>query len=322
MLGALVHSFWKTGPNVQTTDVNDAAFISERNNMGSSFSVTSMAMFDGYKLIDIKNLLNSQASNKQQLYLCNTGNKDTIVPESFNFREEFPDCARPIYSQGNCSSSYAIATVSAITDRWCKNNQLNYPILSPQGPLACDKAINKQCKGGYVSRTLDYAKIYGLVEEKCITYSSEPSTPEECQAATATCDKHKIDDYCVSKELETIKQEIFNHGPVITVIPVYRDFLIYEKGLYQVYPRNQKFSTGQALKIIGWDVRDGQTCWLVENSWGEDWGENGIAYIFIIIFIDVFWLTRMSYKSKNSLLLPSSTPRLSKEKRSINKRLM
>lgn len=87
MLGALVHSFWKTGPNVQTTDVNDASFISERNGAGSSFSVKSMDLFDGYKLIDVKNLLNSQASNKQQLYLCNTGNKDTIVPESFNFRE-------------------------------------------------------------------------------------------------------------------------------------------------------------------------------------------------------------------------------------------
>jgi len=28
----------------------------------------------------VKNVLNAQTSNKQQLYLCNTGNKDTIVP--------------------------------------------------------------------------------------------------------------------------------------------------------------------------------------------------------------------------------------------------
>lgn len=31
--------------------------------------------------------------------------------------------------------------------------------------------------------------------------------------------------------------------------------------------------------MIGWDVRDGKNCWLVENSWGEDWGENGIGCI-------------------------------------------
>jgi C1A family cysteine protease len=31
------------------------------------------------------------------------------------------------------------------------------------------------------------------------------------------------------------------------------------------------------VKIIGWDVKEGKNCWLIENSWGEDWGENGIA---------------------------------------------
>jgi hypothetical protein len=87
MLGALIHSFWKSGPNVQTTDVNDDSYISERNGMGASFEVGRTSMFDGYKLFDVKNLLNAQASNKQQLYLCNTGNKDTIVPETYNFRE-------------------------------------------------------------------------------------------------------------------------------------------------------------------------------------------------------------------------------------------
>lgn len=83
---------------------------------------------------------------------------------------------------------------------------MKYPVLSAQGPLECDKAINKQCKGGYVSRTLDYAKIYGLVEESCIAFNNQPGTVEECQTKTANCEKHKIDDYCVSKELETIKQ--------------------------------------------------------------------------------------------------------------------
>jgi hypothetical protein len=32
----------------------------------------------------------------------------------------------------------------------------------------------------------------------------------------------------VAKDEENIKQEIFNYGPVIAVIPVYRDFLIYK----------------------------------------------------------------------------------------------
>ncbi len=165
-------TLWKSGPNIQTTDVNDASYIAELNGKGISFKVGPVSLFNDYKLIDAKYLINNQASNKQQLFKCSTGNKDTIVPESFNFREAFPKCAREIVSQGNCSSSYTLAAVSAITDRWCKNSELNYPILSAQGPLACDKSINNNCRGGFVSRTLDFAKLYGLVEESCYAYNS------------------------------------------------------------------------------------------------------------------------------------------------------
>lgn len=45
MLSAFVHSFWKSGPNVQTTDVNDEDYISERNSMGSSFEVGKVELF-------------------------------------------------------------------------------------------------------------------------------------------------------------------------------------------------------------------------------------------------------------------------------------
>lgn len=45
MLGALAHSFWKSGPNVQTTDVNDESYISERNSLGSSFEVGKVSLF-------------------------------------------------------------------------------------------------------------------------------------------------------------------------------------------------------------------------------------------------------------------------------------
>ena len=146
MVISLMNSFWKSGPNVNTTLVNDPDFIQERNSAGLTFSVGEVKMFDNYKLVDAKFLINNQASNKKQLYRCSTGNKETIVPESYNFRKEHEKCARPIMTQGNCSSSYSIAAVGVINDRWCRLNENEHPILSPQGPLACDKVINKNCK--------------------------------------------------------------------------------------------------------------------------------------------------------------------------------
>lgn len=58
--------------------------------MKSTFTVGEVKMFDEYKLADAKKLINNQASNKKQLYKCNTGNKETVIPETYNFKIEYP----------------------------------------------------------------------------------------------------------------------------------------------------------------------------------------------------------------------------------------
>jgi cathepsin B len=120
---ALINSFWKSGPDVYTTDVNDPDFIAKINGQELSFKVGAASMFEGYKLVDAKKTINVQASNKQQLYKCNTQGKDTIIPDTYNFRTQYPQCAKPIYTQGNCSSSYSIAAATAISDRLCKQSE-------------------------------------------------------------------------------------------------------------------------------------------------------------------------------------------------------
>lgn len=184
MVWFMISTFWRSGPNVNTTLVNDADYIAQRNSEGTTFTVGTVSLFEDYKLVDAKFLINNQISNKKQLFYCGKGNKEMALPDSYNFLEEFKNCARKVESQGNCSSSYTIAPISVINDRWCRLSAADHPVLSPQGPLACDKVINKGCKEGFVSRTLDYAKIYGLVEESCYPYSSKVESSEKCQIKT------------------------------------------------------------------------------------------------------------------------------------------
>ena len=130
-----------------------------------------------------------------------------------------------------------------------------------------------------------------------------------------------IGDYCVSSESEKIKKEIANYGPVIVTIPIYRDFLVYSSGLYQVYPKNQRFSAEHAVKIIGWDVIEGQNCWIIENSWGEEWGQNGTAYF--IHYLDALLLILKNSMLKDLPLLSHSImKRLSKSKEKRKSSLM
>lgn len=75
VLIAVVNSLWKSGPDVYTTDVNDADYINKLNSESRTFKVGSVKMFEGYKLIDAKKVVNAQPSNKESLYKCNPGNK-------------------------------------------------------------------------------------------------------------------------------------------------------------------------------------------------------------------------------------------------------
>lgn len=61
---------------------------------------------------------------------------------------------------------------------------------------------------------------------------------------------------------------------------VYTDFLTYKDGIYHRTEDAFRFNGQQIVKIVGWDKQgDGQEFWLVENSWGEDWGENGYVRV-------------------------------------------
>ena len=57
---------------------------------------------------------------------------------------------------------------------------------------------------------------------------------------------------------------------------VYTDFLTYKSGVYHRTEDAFKFNGQLIVKILGWEKSEsGQSYWIVENTWGEDWGENG-----------------------------------------------
>ena len=74
-----------------------------------------------------------------------------------------------------------------------------------------------------------------------------------------------------------IQQEIQKFGPVETAITVYQDFMNYKSGVYQhIYG---DLIGGLAIKCIGWGTERGVDYWLMANSWGKNWGENGFFKI-------------------------------------------
>lgn len=82
----------------------------------------------------------------------------------------------------------------------------------------------------------------------------------------------KISDWgWVDMDVESIKTALINHGPLAICISVWEDFFNYKEGVYR-HEWGER-AGGHVVTIVGYD--DNDNCWIVKNSWGIKWGEDG-----------------------------------------------
>ncbi|MDG6228863.1 MAG: C1 family peptidase [Candidatus Thermoplasmatota archaeon] len=75
----------------------------------------------------------------------------------------------------------------------------------------------------------------------------------------------------VERTNEAIKQALIDHGPLAACFYLCKDFQYYKGGVYK--HRWGEINNGHVMTIFGYD--DENQCWIIKNSAGDDWGENG-----------------------------------------------
>jgi cathepsin B len=260
-------------------DVNEETFIKKVNKDGRPYQVGPNSFFNGWTLYDVKQILKNGFTKKKSVPRCPPTSNE-LQMEKYLFSDKYPNCVRPVQNQGNCSSSFAFAIAGVYTDRFCVANEGTKTFTaSPQHALACDKVGSKGCLGGYLVGSLDLGRVAGFVNDECLPYN--PSAADTCDAKSLkSCKRSFVTDYCVAEGVNEIKNQISSGGPVAALVQVTREFLIYKGGVYDETLSDYKLDGLQAVKIVGWDEdTNGQEYWIIENSWGSDWGENGFAKI-------------------------------------------
>jgi len=76
----------------------------------------------------------------------------------------------------------------------------------------------------------------------------------------------------VSHDEESIKQALIEYGPLTICIFVYDDMYQYKSGVYRKTAESIRVG-GHLVALVGYD--DITQSWLVKNSWGTGWGDNG-----------------------------------------------
>jgi C1A family cysteine protease len=235
-------------------------------------------------LDDAKYLMQSYLSDDyKEIYFCDSREaKTTIIPENYNFRVSFDVCAAPIVQQGSCSGGYALAMASMISDRLCLVAG-TYNQISAQQAISCETDISEGCARGYSQRTFDFYSKGSMVNETCMPYAHGEviNCTQRCNSTIPTAEA-RLRRVCGVDSQEQIKREIYMNGPVIASLEIHSDFLTYKSGIYFPDSATYVYAGSHIVKVIGWGVENGHKYWLIENSWGADWGERGLAKIGII----------------------------------------
>lgn len=201
------------------------------------------------------------------------------IPDSFDWRQEKPDCVGAIRNQEQCGSCWAFGAVEAFADRICiASKGATKVILSPEDLVSCDTG-NYGCQGGFLPVAWQYMIKNGVVEESCFPYTAGGGVAPPCSQKCSDGTKHYVESGSLvqPKTVATIQTLIQTSGPVEAAFSVYADFFSYKSGVYT--HKTGGLEGGHAIKIIGWGVDSGVPYWIVANSWGTTWGMSGYFWI-------------------------------------------
>jgi hypothetical protein len=179
-----------------------------------------------------------------------------------------------VKNQGGCGSCVAFAAVGALEGQLkIQANNPSWNIdLSEQHLFSCGGGT---CSGGwYISSALNYLQQYGTPDEACSPYQGQ-SGSSSCSNSCPDWQSRafKISSWSwVANNPSAIEAALMN-GPLVAGFTVYADFYYgYNGGVYHWDHVSQAVG-GHAIVIVGYD-QPGQY-WIIKNSWGTNWGENG-----------------------------------------------
>jgi len=215
------------------------------------------------------------------------------LPQSFDWRNvNGVNYVSPVRNQGGCGSCYSFASMAMAESRLrILTNNSQTPVFSPQDIVECSK-YSQGCSGGFPYLIGGkYGEDFGLVEESCNPYTGkdgECRTKSDCRRYYLTNYRYVGGYYGGSNEA-LMMSAIYERGPVAVGFEVYKDFSGYKSGIYHhqfttsTSDLGRDFNpfelTNHAVLVVGWGEQEGNKYWIVKNSWGTEWGQEGYFWI-------------------------------------------
>lgn len=301
-------SFIETSNQLGANFKNHRRVVEQINNIQKMWTATNYDEFDNLSL----KALNKRAGRIKKAHVHDP--QDEMIrlnkakapkkpndPNS-NFDADYPDLPKnflkwkeimPVAkNQGSCGSCYTVSAINMLEARW-KIKHGTEKLFSIDHVLNCS-VYNQGCKGGYSYLVLKFGTEIEMIPKSCENSSGgEYSCHKKCTNEEDQNRRYTIKDYRYvggsygKCNEELLMRELVKNGPLVVSFEPDYHFMMYKNGIYRSFekesyitqhlkkPQWEKVAHSVTLVGYGYDEQHQEKYWLIMNSWGQGWGEDG-----------------------------------------------
>jgi len=188
-------------------------------------------------------------------------------PTRKDWRED--NVVSPVKNQGGCGSCWAFASTECMESHYMIATKEDV-VLAPQYYVNC--VVNEKscggtggCEGAIAELAFNLTAQVGIPLESDLPYKGRDGSCGSYPAAV-TCDGYH---HLAPNDPDELETALATVGPV--AVSVAANWGGYGGGIYSGGCHGSSCSINHAVLAVGYD----QDYWLIRNSWGSGWGEQG-----------------------------------------------
>ena len=190
------------------------------------------------------------------------------------------------YSLGSCVANACVSSLEMMHTF----KKLNLSRLFMYYNLRKDYAnlIGKDI-GSYTRDAYKYANKYGICSEEAYPYIIENVHNVPPQEAYDAANFKVLKYERINKIVNDVKDAVFKNNAVIISMQLGKTFYSVkgplDKQNYKAISATNTSIGGHAMSVVGWDLNG----FIIENSWGDKWGDKGLFLLKYDVFDADVW---------------------------------
>lgn len=213
--------------------------------------------------------------NNYQSYKCGTytASSNVLLPSFVDWRQK--GAVSSVKDQGQCGSCWTFSSTGAIEGSWAITKGQLFD-LAEQQLVDCAQGFkygSHGCNGGQMEGAFKYVIENGQCEENSYPYTAKDGTCQKCQSSVSmtTCYDVKPNDQL------SLKAAVSRQPVSVAIEADTFYFQSYSSGVLTSDKCGTKLDHG--VLVVGYGTENGNDYWLVKNSWGTSWGDEGYVKI-------------------------------------------